>query len=151
MYRIALLLGLTFAMLVVATACDDDDEHRLPPDDNLRQIGDQVFADHGTRDVRGQTDVSMEAGAFYFEPTFLRGNPGQTVVLTIRNEDEQNVHNFTMTEGGVVSRHIPPGGAERIEITFPTSGISLFFCGLHIEHGMRGELLVGDATPRPAP
>ena len=149
MWRALWLMSAAFALLVIA--CDDDKEdsyHTLPSAD-LREIGEMHFADHGTVDVRGQAELAMEAGAFYFEPTFLRGAPGQRLTLTIRTEDNQNRHSFTLP--GQVDRDIPPGGAERIEITFPESGVALFFCKFHQDQGMRGELLVGDAEPQSVP
>jgi plastocyanin len=135
---------------LLLAACDEEDDttYRLPPDDNIIELGDQIFADHGTVDARGQAELAMETDAFYFEPTFIRGTAGQTLTLVIENNDQQNRHNFTMRE---ISRDIPPGGAERIEVTFPESGVQLFFCRYHIDLGMRGELLVGDATPQPTP
>ena len=153
MHRIwrPILAGVALLTLLLA-ACDDEDDEsfRLPPDENIIRIGDQPFADHGTVDARGEEQIRMEANAFYFEPTFIRGNPGQALTIEIFNGDEQNVHSFN-TGDAQSARDIPPGGAERIALTFPQSGVMLFFCRYHIEQAMRGELLVGDESPQPVP
>ncbi len=143
---VLVLVGLTF----VIVACGDDDEYRLPAGENTIFLGEQPFNDRGTKDLRGKKAFTMEADSFHFAPTFLRGNPGQSLTLDIKNQDQQNRHNFTLPQQQI-TRDIPPGGAERVRVTFPQSGVLLFFCTFHIENGMRGELLAGDAQPQPAP
>lgn len=146
--KVVLLLAAVLPLLFAA--CDDDENsaRRLPADEPIIRLGEQPFADHGTVDVRGEEQLRMAVDSFHFAPTFIRGAPGQTLTLEIRSDDQRNRHSFTMAE---IDREIPPGGAERIQITFPASGIQLFFCRYHVEQGMRGELLVGDASPQPAP
>jgi len=40
-------------------------------------LGDLTFSNHGTKDVKGQGELDLEADNYYFAPTFLRGTPKQ--------------------------------------------------------------------------
>jgi YVTN family beta-propeller protein len=103
------------------------------------------FNDHGTVDVRGKDEIDLEADDNYFEPTFLRGAPGQTLKLVVENESS-SLHNVSIPALGV-DTNVAPHGSTEIEVTFPQSGSTAFFCKLHTALGMNGALLVGDATP----
>jgi YVTN family beta-propeller protein len=103
------------------------------------------FNDHGTVDVRGKDEIDVEADDDYFEPTFLRGAPGQTLKLVVENESS-SLHNMSIPGLGV-DTNVPPHASAEIEVTFPQSGSMPFFCKLHTALGMNGALLVGDATP----
>ena len=144
------LLGAVLTASLLAACGDDADNRREIAGADLIRLGDQVFADHGTVDARGRDELRMEAGLFYFEPTFVRGAPGQQLTLNVYNDDEKNDHTFMLPAQGI-RRDIPPNQAERIEVTFPQSGVLLFFCAFHATQGMKGELLAGDASPQPAP
>jgi YVTN family beta-propeller protein len=104
-----------------------------------------TFNDHGTVDVRGKDEVDVEADDDYFEPTFLRGSPGQTLKLVVENESSA-LHNVSIPGLGV-DTNVPPHASAEIELTFPQSGSTTFFCKFHTAIGMNGALLVGDATP----
>ena len=104
-----------------------------------------TFNDHGTVDVRGKGEVDVEADDGYFEPTFLRGSPGQTLKLVVENESSA-LHNVSIPGLGV-DTNVPPHASAEIEVTFPQSGSTTFFCKFHTALGMNGALLVGDATP----
>jgi len=104
-----------------------------------------TYNDHGTMDVRGKSELDVEADDNYFEPTFLRGDPGQTITLKVENEGNAN-HNFSVDALGI-NTNIPPKGEAEIKVTFPQSGVTPFFCRFHAATGMNGALLVGDATP----
>ena len=41
-------------------------------------LGDLTFSNHGTKEVKGQGELDLEADNYYFEPTFLRGTPGKS-------------------------------------------------------------------------
>ena len=48
---------------------------------------------HGTKDVSGETGkVEIEMYDDYFEPTILKGTPGQTVTLELKNEGREPAH-----------------------------------------------------------
>jgi YVTN family beta-propeller protein len=109
--------------------------------------GNVPAADHGTQDVRGKAEVHLEADDYYFEPTVLRGQPGQTVKLVIENESG-TLHNLSLPAQGL-DKDIPLKGSVEVEVTFPPSGELRFFCKFHSALGMHGALLAGDTAPAP--
>lgn len=116
-----------------------------PPKGKSITLGDLIFSDHGTNDVKGQTELHLEADNYYFEPTFLRGTPGQKLKLEIENESS-TLHNFSIPEQHI-DVDIARKGKVVVEVTFPSSGVVRFFCKFHVSRGMNGELLTGDAKP----
>lgn len=151
MRRMLPLLLAAPALVLVAAACGGDDDD----DDNggngggaaatIDHLGNQPVNDHGTQDVAGKTELEFETDDFYFGPTFLKGTPGQKLTLKVENEGK-SVHNFSLSDQNV-DTDIKAGGDATVEITFPESGVALFFCKYHRGQGMVGELLTGDATP----
>lgn len=112
------------------------------------RLGELVYNNHGEREVRGRGTQDVDAGDYYFRGTFLRGTPGQRLRLRIRNV-AQVTHNISLPSQQV-DRDLPTGGERTdVEVTFPASGALRFFCKLHADHGMNGQLLVGDAEPQP--
>jgi YVTN family beta-propeller protein len=104
-----------------------------------------TFNDHGTVDVRGTDEIHLEADDDYFAPTFLRGAPGQKLKMVVENESS-SLHNLSIPELGV-DTNVAPHASVEIEVTFPQTGSTRFFCKLHTALGMNGALLVGDANP----
>ena len=143
MKRTFLILSAVFALAalaVFAAACGDDDDGG-----GQRTIGNLSFNDHGTADAKGKDELELEADSFYFGPTFVRANAGQKLELEIENESG-DLHNISIQSLGI-DTDIPAKGKVTVEVTFPDSGVALFFCKYHAGSGMRGELLVGDAAP----
>ena len=66
-----------------------------PPKGKSITLGDLTFSDHGTKDVKGKGELDLEADNYYFEPTFLRGTPGQKLKVEIENESG-TLHNFSI-------------------------------------------------------
>ena len=97
-------------------------------------LGDLTFSNHGTKEVKGQGELDLGADNYYFEPTFLRGTPGQKLKLEIENESS-TLHNFSIPEQNV-DVNIPRKGKVVVEITFPSSGVVRFFCKFHVSRGM---------------
>jgi YVTN family beta-propeller protein len=116
------------------------------PEGQLIKLGALTFADHGTKDEKGQAELDLEADDYYFAPTFLRGEPGQKLTLEIENESG-TLHNISLPEQHI-DTDIPPKGKVRVDVTIPPSGVVHFFCKFHRALGMHGELLAGDATPQ---
>jgi YVTN family beta-propeller protein len=110
------------------------------------KLGNLTFADHGTKDVRGQADVEVEADDYYFSPTFVRGVPGQKLTVEVENESS-TLHNFSVP-GQAINRDVPPKGTVKVDVVFPASGVVGFHCKFHSALGMNGELLAGDAAPQ---
>ena len=134
---LATLLGLTYSLVAFAAE---------PPKERSITLGDLTFSDHGTKDVKGKGVLDLEADNYYFDPTFLRGTPGQKINIQIKN-DSGTLHNFSIPEQQI-DVDIPRKGKVVVEVTFPLSGVVRFSCKYHTSRGMNGELLTGDAKPQ---
>jgi len=94
---------------------------------------------HGTKDVSGETGkVEIELDDNYFDPTILKGKPGQKVELELKNEGK-TTHTFTISSQSV-NKEIQPGDETETEVTFPQSGQLEFVCTFHQGLGMVGAL-----------
>lgn len=109
-------------------------------------LGNIKVSDHGTKDASGAQNLEVEADDYYFDPTFVRGTPGETLTLEVKN-DANRTHNISVN-GQNVSMDIPAKGNVEVQVKFPQSGVLQFFCKYHTGQGMNGELLVGNATPQ---
>ena len=126
-------LAVTLTMvLTLAAACGGDE--------GTIQIGGQNANDHGDEDVSGESSLEFELDDFYFEPTVLRGEAGQSLTLEAFNEGDE-AHTFTSDELGV-DQELGPGEEASIDITFPDSGQVVFICRFHESQGMRGAIEV---------
>ena len=110
------------------------------------KLGDLTFNDLGTMDASGKPDLALGVRGFAFTPTFIRGTPGQKLVLKIENATS-TPHNFSLADQNI-SQSLSPAGKVDITLSFPASGVLRFFCSLHAGSGMNGELLAGDAKPQ---
>jgi len=104
-------------------------------------IGSDTANDHGSKDVSGQSSIEVELDDFYFEPTVLRGTPGQQIKLELMNEGTAE-HNFTLEEQSI-DQDLEAGKSGDVTVTFPDSGFLEFYCKYHRGQGMVGELTVG--------
>ena len=101
-------------------------------------MGSQVES-HGTKDVTTASGkVEIELYDNYFEPTILKGKPGQMVELELKNEGKA-AHTFTLAEQRV-DEEIQPGDETESKIKFPASGELKFVCKFHQGQGMIGAL-----------
>ena len=101
-------------------------------------MGTQVES-HGTKDVSSESGkVEIELYDNYFEPTVLKGKPGQMVELELKNEGSAT-HSFTLADQNV-DKVIQPGDETETEVKFPASGILKFECKFHGAEGMIGAL-----------
>ena len=99
---------------------------------------------HGTKDVSDESGkVEIELYDNYFEPTVLKGKPGQKVELELKNEGE-NPHTLTISDQSV-DKEIQPGDEGEVEVTFPQSGQLEFVCKFHESKGMIGALQAGSS------
>jgi plastocyanin len=92
--------------------------------------------DHGTMDVSGKDEAKLELDDDYFEPTVLKGTPGQKLKLELENEGQRE-HNLTSTDMSI-DQDVEPGESAEVNITFPDSGTVSFFCKYHKSSGMAG-------------
>jgi plastocyanin len=114
------------------------------------QIDGVTYLDHGTRDVSARVRRRVMQFDAYFEPTFLRAEPGKQFTLRIENRGRE-AHNFSIPSLGI-DRDVPPGSPlVDIPVTFPADGALRFFCKLHADQGMNGQLQVGPAAPSASP
>jgi plastocyanin len=94
---------------------------------------------HGTKDVSSESGkIEIELDDNYFEPTILKGKPGQMVELELKNEGN-TTHTFTLAEQSV-DKEIQPGDETETEVKFPASGELKFVCKFHEGEGMIGAL-----------
>ena len=102
---------------------------------------------HGTKDVSGETGkVEIELDDDYFEPTILKGKPGQTVTLELKNEGN-NPHTLTISDQGI-DQEVQPGDEAEVDVTFPETGELAFVCTFHESNGMVGALEVSGTSSR---
>jgi plastocyanin len=108
-------------------------------------IAGQSAESHGTKDVSGESGkVEIELYDNYFEPTVLKGKPGQKVELELKNEGKA-AHTFTISDQ-MVDKEVQPGDETETEVTFPQSGQLEFVCKFHQSSGMIGALQVGSSS-----
>jgi plastocyanin len=135
-------LALFLALGLVATACAEEKSPApggAKPDQII--VAGEEANDHGTEDIVGTSDFELEMYDFYFQPTVLTGEAGQTITLEALNEGT-NPHTFTL-DAIQVDLEVPPGQNATTKVTFPESGALLFYCRFHAGGGMRGGLSVG--------
>jgi plastocyanin len=94
---------------------------------------------HGTKSVSGEAEVELDD--YYFEPTVLKGKPGQKVTLELENEGKVE-HNFSIASQGV-DQDVEAGEDAKVTVTIPKSGALSFFCKYHKSMGMAGALTSG--------
>lgn len=98
----------------------------------------------GTQDLTGKTafdlDLNNSGTQFYFQPTVLKGAPGQKVTLTLKNVGDTK-HNFTLDAQNINQDVNTPGSSATVTVTFPQSGSVQFHCEYHQAIGMVGELV----------
>jgi plastocyanin len=154
--KLPVLLSLALSLGLVASACAEDqpaiqaegggDEHEDEgeghEEQGTKEIAGEEATYHGSQDVTGMAGFEVEADDFYFGPTVLEGEAGQTLSLSLHNEGGAS-HTFTIDEAGIDEEL--PSGADGIEIdvTFPDSGALVFYCRFHRGGGMLGALSVG--------
>jgi plastocyanin len=102
-------------------------------------IGGAQVESHGAKDVSSESGkVEVELDDYYFDPTILKGKPGQKVELELKNEGK-TTHTFTIAEQSI-NKEIQPGDETEVEVTFPQSGALKFVCTFHQSQGMVGAL-----------
>lgn len=108
-------------------------------------INGEKATDKGTQDITGQSAFTLnldnDPGVYYFQPTVLKGSPGQKVTLTLKNAGSIK-HNFTLASQNINQDVNTPGSSSTVTITFPQSGTTEFHCEYHQSLGMVGELSV---------
>jgi plastocyanin len=145
---------LLFGLVLIAAACGDSGdtggqgsptgasptESESEGEGGTITIGSDTANDHGSKDVSGESELSLELDSFYFEPTVLQGMAGQHLSLELENESE-DLHNFSIEDQGI-DQDVEAGQSATVDVTFPDSGVLVFFCEYHRSQGMVGGLEV---------
>ena len=131
------------AVLVLAfAACGGGDDDAS--EGGSTTIGGMTAQLHGTKDVSNESGkVEIELYDDYFEPTILKGKPGEKITLELKNEGE-NPHTLTISDQGV-DQEVQPGEEAEADVTFPKSGELTFVCRFHEGRGMVGALEVSSS------
>jgi plastocyanin len=133
------VLAAALVLILALAACGGSDESEESEEGTTMTIGGQSVETHGTKDVSGETGkVEIEMYDKFFEPTVLKGEPGQEVELELKNEGEA-AHTFTISEQSV-DQEVQPGDEAEVDVTFPESGELTFVCRFHESSGMVGAL-----------
>lgn len=152
--KLASTLALLLAMVLLMAACGGDStevggsptetgtptETGSPTEGGTITIAGREANDHGSLSVSGQDEIDLELDDFYFEPTLLQGQAGQSLTIELRNEGTAP-HNFSLTEQNV-DQDLEAGEDAKVTVTFPDSGELAFFCKFHSGQGMVGGLSV---------
>jgi plastocyanin len=101
-------------------------------------IAGQASNDHGSKDVSSSSSVDLEMDNYYFEPTLLKGKPGEKITIKLENKGSVE-HNFSVSGQGI-DQDLEPGKDATVTVTFPKSGTLQFFCKYHRSQGMAGGL-----------
>ncbi len=125
-------------LLLAAVACGGGSKKGEANEGGMTTIAGLEASDHGTKDVSGESEVDVELDDNYFDPTVLKGDPGQKVKLELENEGKTQ-HNLTIAELSL-DQDVAPGKKAEVEVTFPQSGTLSFFCKYHKSLGMAGAL-----------
>ena len=137
--RVPLLVVALLLLLTVAACGGYGDDNGSEEGESTLTIGGVPIEVHGTKDVSGETGkVEVEMYDDFFEPTVLKGTPGQEVELELKNEGE-NAHTFTISEQSV-DAEVQPADETEVDVTFPESGELVFVCRFHENSGMVGAL-----------
>jgi plastocyanin len=141
------VLGTTAALALVLAlaACGGYGSSDEGDEGGSTTIGGMSAELHGTKDVSGETGkVEIEMYDDYFEPTILKGTPGQTVTLELKNEGE-NPHTLTISDQNI-DQEVQPADEAEADVTFPETGELTFVCRFHENKGMVGALEVSGGS-----
>ncbi|HXY95174.1 MAG TPA: cupredoxin domain-containing protein [Acidimicrobiia bacterium] len=101
----------------------------------------QKVNNHGTKDVSGKSSASLtlEQDDKYFEPTFIKVQPGEKLTITLKNEGKL-AHTFTST-ALKVDKEVQPDKKAKVTVTVPSTGAAFqFHCDFHESSGMAGAM-----------
>ncbi|MEK6276194.1 MAG: cupredoxin domain-containing protein [Actinomycetota bacterium] len=133
------MLVAALVLLLSLAACGGYGKDKESDEGTKTTIGGVATEVHGTKDVSGETGkVEIEMYDNYFEPTVLKGTPGQKVTLELKNEGE-TAHTLTISEQSI-DQEVQPGDEAEADVTFPESGELTFVCRFHESSGMVGAL-----------
>lgn len=158
-----MLLSLVLCLGLITAACAQDNpsietgsggEHEGDHDGEdageghealgTKEIAGEEATYHGTTDVADMSEFELELDNFYFGPTVLDGDAGESLTLSLHNEGSA-AHTFTIDSAGI-DEELQPGDEGSVDVTFPDSGALVFYCRFHRGSGMLGALSVDGST-----
>ena len=93
----------------------------------------------GTKDVskKSSANLEIEADDYYFQPTFVKVQPGEKVTITLENEGDAT-HTFT-SDSLNVDEQVSAGKSTKFTVTVPSDATAFqFHCDFHEGMGMQG-------------
>ncbi len=87
----------------------------------------------------GSGTATISISNFAFQPNALTGSPGETLKITVTNDDS-TMHSFTADDGSV-TQDIASGQTATVTVTLPSSGTFGWHCRFH--SSMTGTITVG--------
>jgi plastocyanin len=93
----------------------------------------------GTKDIskKKAATLEVEADDYYFEPTFVKVQPGEKVTIELKNEGS-TTHTFTSDKLNI-DQQLSAGKSKKFTVTVPSSGTAFqFHCDFHEGMGMQG-------------
>jgi plastocyanin len=115
------IVAMAFALALIAAACGG---------------GSSSSSSEPSASSSGKTEVEMDD--YYFDPKVIKGKPGDTIILELKNEGSTQ-HNFEIESQGV-DQDVQPDDEAEVQVTIPKSGSVEFYCKFHKSQGMEGEL-----------
>jgi plastocyanin len=145
------IVGLLAVLAFVAAACSNASSTVPAGGDTTSTTNSTGSSDgdgdddaHQTDHVSGDTSVEVEAedeeDQFYFKPSTIIGTAGQSIVIAVQNEGGVE-HTFTIDDQDI-DVSLSPEQVREVTVTFPDSGSVEYYCRIHVNLGMKGELKV---------
>jgi plastocyanin len=101
------------------------------------KIDGKLVNNHGMKNVARQSSATIDLKDDYFQPSVLKGKPGQKITVHLDNVGQAE-HTFTL-KSQHIDKTLQPGKKATAMITFPKK-TTLFICRFHKGLGMRGAL-----------
>jgi plastocyanin len=95
--------------------------------------------DKGTQDLTSMgmaPSVSISANDYFFQPTFVKVDPGASVKVSLKNASSTE-HTFTIDSLGI-NQTLQPGATANVTVKVPATGMVAFHCNFHVGQGMQG-------------
>lgn len=134
-------IGLLIAIVIISAAAINGTKKKEGDIDKTKPIS--AVTQEITRTQGETVEVHVLAGEYYFSPSRLIINKGDTLKITLRNVGKMP-HNLVFEELNMATKTVQKGQSDTIEFTATESGQSKFYCSIanHRALGMEGDLEV---------
>lgn len=134
------------ALPVVLAACGDDGGSASSDDESTSTEApvelDGNLNNNGTEDIGDATTLQVDAGDFFFAPTFAHAAAGAEIQVTVDNQGDAT-HTFTIDDEDV-DVEVAPGDTAEVTVTLPEDEALRFYCRFHESQGMQGAVYSAD-------